>query len=182
MTGSRAAFLHAARHPFVIAAALTLGAALVVLGASAIFVWAPARTEALAAEAGLESVTSELRELHFRARLAQDFAARQQQVGILEQKLLQAKPEPEFIRDVETLVSKAGATATQFSSHSVQQIGGVNTTYFEFFLNGPYAGLRQFVAELPELNEFVSVDRVSFERNGQTVRAFLVLKRRQKAD
>jgi Tfp pilus assembly protein PilO len=181
MTEPGVAFLHVVRHPLVIAALFALCAALGVLGAVAAAIWEPAHQEARAAEAALEKASAELRELQYRVRLAQDYAARQQEVETAERKLLQAKPEPEFVRDVEALVAKTGTAATQFSSHSIEQSNGFNTAYFEFLLTGPYASLRRFIAELPALNEFVSIERVSLERNGQSVRALLVLKRHQKA-
>ena len=180
MTEARAAFEHVVRHPLVIAALCTLVIALAALAAAAAFVWEPASAEAAAAEAELEKQSAALREIKYRARLAQDFEVREKQVKLLETKLREAKSEPEFVRDIEALVSKAGASLTQFSSHSAERNGAISTTYFEFFLSGPYASLRQIVSELPELNEFVSIERVSLERNGPAVRAYLVLRRRQR--
>ncbi len=180
MMYSKTALQHILRHPLVIASFLALSVSVVILGAAAGLVWEPARVDAAEAEAGLDNASAKLRELKYRARLASDFVTRQTQVETLESKLHQAKSEPEFVRDIETLVARTGAAVSQFSSHSAERSGGVNTTYFEFFLNGSYESLRQFVSELPNLNDFVAIERISLERNGKTIRAYIVMKRRQK--
>ncbi len=180
MTDAKIALLHIVRHPLVIAALLALSVSLAILTSAAALIWAPARMEAAAAEEGFEKAAAALRELRYRARLAEDFAALRTQVETLETKLRQARPEPEFVRDIEALAGRTGASVAQFSTHSAEENAGVSTTYFEFFLNGSYANLRQFISELPELNEFVAIERVSLERNGGAVRAYLILKRRQK--
>ena len=144
--------------------------------------WQPARTGAAAAEASLETAAAELRERRYRARLAADYATRLTQVEALEAKLRQVKSEPEFMRDIEALVAGSGAAVTQFSSRSAEQSAGAGTSYFEFYLNGSYASLRKFITALPDLNEFVAVERISLERNGTAVQAYLVLRRHYKAE
>ena len=128
--------------------------------------WEPARAGAAAAEASLETAAAELRERRYRARIAADYATRLTQVEALEAKLRQVKSEPEFMRDIEALVAGSGAAVTQFSSRSAEQSASAGTSYFEFYLNGSYASLRKFITALPDLNEFVAVERISLERNG----------------
>ena len=181
MTGVSAAVQHVARNPLVIAALVALGLAGAGLAAVAGLVWQPARMEAAAAEAGLDRAALNLRELRYRARLAQDYASRLTEVEALEAKLSQTKTEPEFVRDIEALAAKTSVSIAQFSSRSGGQGEGAKPADFEFFLNGSYANLRRFVVELPNLNEFVAIERVSLERNGPAVRAFLVLRRRHRA-
>jgi Tfp pilus assembly protein PilO len=176
-----AAFRHILRHPAAFAALLVLGAAIAVLAATASLKWQPARVEGEAAEAAFEKAAAGLRELRYRVRLSEEYATRRGQVEALEAKLRQVKSEPEFVRDIEALVARSGATVTQFSVHAAEPGSGASATYFEFFLNGSYASLRRFIADLPDLNEFVAIERVSLEHNGPAVRAFLVLRRRQKA-
>jgi Tfp pilus assembly protein PilO len=182
MTQAKAAFLHIVRHPVAIAALAVLGAALVILAAVAGSMWQPARTGAATAEASLETAAAELRERRYRARLAADYATRLTQVEALEAKLRQVKSEPEFMRDIEALVAGSGAAVTQFSSRSAEQSAGAGTSYFEFYLSGSYASLRKFITALPDLNEFVAVERISLERNGTAVQAYLVLRRHYKAE
>ncbi len=182
MTQAKAAFLHIVRHPVALAALAALGVALVILAAVAGSMWEPARAGAAAAEASLETAAAELRERRYRARIAADYATRLTQVEALEAKLRQVKSEPEFMRDIEALVAGSGATVTQFSSRSAEQSAGAGTSYFEFYLNGSYASLRKFITALPDLNEFVAVERISLERNGQAVQAYLVLRRHYKAE
>ncbi len=174
-------FQHVLRHPLVVAALLTLVMTLALLGTAALFIWQPAQAEAEAAEAALDKASSDLRELKFRGKLAEDYAVRRGQVDALEAKLRHAKPEPEFVRDIEALVAGSGAAVSQFTSRTAEQSGGLSTTYFEFFLNGSYTSLRKFIADLPQLNDFVAIERVSLERSGPAVRAYLVLRRRHKA-
>ncbi len=181
MTGAGAAIQHIVRHPLVIAALVALGLSAAGLVAVAGLVWQPARVEAAAAEASLDRASLELRELRNRARLVQDYASRLTEVEALEAKLSQVKSEPEFVRDIEALVARTGATIAQFSSRATEQSAGMRSTDFEFFLNGSYASLRRLIVELPNLNEFVAIERISLERNGPSVRAFLVLRRRHKA-
>ncbi len=181
MTLTTAALQHVARHPLVIAGLMALGLGAAGLAAVAGLVWHPARVEAAAAEAGLDNAALDLRELKYRARLAQDYTSRLDEVTALEAKLSLTKSEPDFVRDIEALAASTGATITQFSTRSTEQSAGVKSADFEFFLSGSYASLRRFIVELPSLNEFVAVERVSLERNGPSVRAFLVLRRRHKA-
>ena len=116
-------------------------------------------------------------------RASPRIAARLAEVEALEAKLSQTKTEPEFVRDIEALAAKTGVAIAQFDM--AQQWGksrGLKSADFEFFLNGSYANLRRFIVELPTLNEFVAIERISLERNGPAVRAFLVLQRHYKAE
>jgi hypothetical protein len=177
---TKAAIQHMARHPLVIAGNAALALAAAGLAAIALLVWYPARVEAEAAETGLEKAALELRELRYRARLARDYASRLAEVQVLEAKLSLAKPEPEFVRDIEALAAQTAVSIAQFSSRSTEQERGARSASFEFFFNGAYANLRQFMVLLPSLNEFIVIERVSLERNGPAVRAFLVLQRRRR--
>ena len=179
MTRTNAALRQVVRHPLVILALLVLAAAVISLGAAAGLLWQPARVEAAATEARLDREAAALRELKYRARLAEDYASRTKQVEALEAKLRQTKSEPEFVRDIESLVTRCGASISQFSSHGAEQGAGAKATYFEFFLTGSYASLRNFFGSLPDLNEFVAIERVSLEHNGPGVQAYVVLRRRQ---
>jgi Tfp pilus assembly protein PilO len=174
------AIQHVVRHPLVIAGLVALALAAAGLAGMAALVWHPARVEARAAETGLDEAAFELRELRYRARLAQEYASRLVEVQALEAKLSLSKPEPEFVRDIEELAARTGASIAQFSSRSTEQDRGAGSASFEFFLNGTYANLRRFMALLPGLKEFVAIERVSLERNGPAVRAFLVLQRRHR--
>ena len=121
-------------------------------------------------------------------RLAGEYAVRIKQADVIETKLSQGKGEPEFIRDVEALAVRSGAALTQFSSHksqgsgAAQAKGGVHSTMFEFFMSGSYADLKKFIVSLRELNEFVSIERAVLERGEQTVKAHLVVERRQRVE
>jgi Tfp pilus assembly protein PilO len=178
----KAAAQHALRHPAVIASGLSLMLTTALLAAAAALIWEPSRSDNQRAGAEFEAVSAQLRDLKQRMRLAKDYAARSEQVDLLEGKLRQSKTEPEFVRDIEAIVSKSGAKVTQFSSHKAERNGAMNTTVFEFFLTGSYGNMRQFVSELPNLNEFVAIERISLERTDQGVRAYLVLKRRQRLE
>jgi Tfp pilus assembly protein PilO len=182
MMDAKPALHHILRQPLVIIALFALGASLVLLALLAAFVWDPARAGAAEAEAGLERALGDLREVRIRARIARDYATLHRQVELLEAKLRQSKPEPEFVREVEALVTRSGAAVAQFSSHSAEDNAGVSTTYFEFFLTGSYASLRDFISGLRDLNDFVAMERVSLESNGSGVRAYLILRRRHRVD
>ncbi len=180
MTEGKAAFLHLVRHPAVIAAALILILTMAVLGLVAAFVWQPARAGVAEADARLERSTAMLRDLRYRVRLAQNYALRLSQAEALEVKLRQAKSEPAFVRDIETLAAQSGTTIEQVSSRSEEENSAINTAFFELILKGRYGNVWQFIAGLPGLKAFVAIERVSIERDGEAVRAFLVMKRRQK--
>lgn len=182
MTRSNAALRQVVRHPLTMIALLSLAVAVIFLAAAAGLLWQPARVGAAAAEARLDREAAALRELKYRARLAEDYAARTEQVEALEAKLRQTKSEPEFVRDMESLVTRCGASISQFSSRGSEQAAGGKATSFEFFLTGSYASLRKFFSSLPDLNEFVAIERVSLERNGPGVQAYLVLRRRQASE
>ncbi len=180
MTGTTAMVQHVARQPSVIAGLAAFALAAMVLAAVAGLLWLPVRAEATLAEAELDKAATELRELRYRARLAHDYTSRLAEVEALEAKLSRTKSEPEFVRDIEALAGRTGVTIAQFSSRNAEQSTVAKSADFEFFLNGSYSNLRRFIAELSSLNEFVAVERVSLERNGPSLRAFLVLQRRHK--
>jgi Tfp pilus assembly protein PilO len=182
MTGARLALFHVIRHPAVLAAGLSLAVALALLAAAAVFVWQPVWAEAEDAAERLDRAALHLRELRYRARLAQDYAARLVEAEALEGKLRQAKSEPVFVRDLEALAGRSGVGVEQVSASREEKSGGIDTAFLELILKGPYTNIRQFVSGLPELHEFVAVERISLERDGETIRAILVLKRRHKAD
>ena len=120
--------------------------------------------------------------MKYRVRQTEDYANRLGQVEALENKLSQVKSDPEFVRDIEALARKTGAAITQFSTRAVAGQGqGMKPADFEFFLSGSYDSLRRFIMELTFLNEFVAIERVSLERNGGAVRAFLVLRWHRRA-
>jgi Tfp pilus assembly protein PilO len=180
MTGTATVIQHAGRQPLVLAALAAFALAAAGLAAVTGLVWLPLRSEAALAETELDRAALELRELRYRARLAQDYTSRLAEVETLEAKLSQSKSEPEFVRDIEALASRTGVAIAQFSSRGSEQGAGTKSADFEFFLNGSYTNLRRFVAELSSLHEFVAVERISLERNGSSLRAFLVLQRRHK--
>jgi Tfp pilus assembly protein PilO len=178
----KAALRHLLFHPAVMAALLLLAFTGLTLAATAGLIWQPSLTSYANAEAELDQLSGQIRELKYRARLASDYAARSGQVQLLEEKLRQVKSEPEFVRDIEALVARSGVQITQFSSHKSEKSAAVTTTLFEFFLNGSYGSLRQFFSALPDLNEFVAIERVSLERSDQAVRAYVILRRRQRLE
>jgi Tfp pilus assembly protein PilO len=182
MTHTKASFLHVVWHPAVAASLLALSVVLAVLGLVTVFAWYPARQEGEAADARLATATSELLSLRSKQRLAQSYAIRLPEVELLEGKLRQSKSEPVFVRDIEALAAQSGSKVEQVSSSGEEKAGPVNTALFELILKGRYENLRQFINGLPELNQFVAIERVLIEREGDTVRAFLVMKRRQRAE
>ena len=182
MTHVKAAFLHVVRHLGVAGSFLALFLALAVLGTVTVFFWQPAREQAEAADARLDNATDGLRGLRYKLRLAQSYASRLPEVETLEGKLRHSKSEPAFVRDVEALAAQSGASVEQVSSSGEEKSSAVKTALFELVLKGRYANLRQFITGLPELNDFVAIERVLIERDGESVRAFLVMKRRQRAE
>ncbi len=171
---------HAARYPAALAAFLVLTFTLALLGLVAVLIWQPARDASAAADNRLERARAQLRELRARDRLMQSFAVRMKQAEVLEAKLRQAKTEPAFVRDIEALANRSGATVEQVSSPNEEKGSGVNTALFEITLRGAYSNVRRFIAGLSDLEEFVSIERVSLEHDGEGVRAYLVMKRRHK--
>jgi len=182
MTPANAAFFHVIRHPAVLASLLMLVLTLMILGTVSELAWRPAREEAEAADVRLEQVTADLRGMRSKVRLAQSYVSRLPQVETLEGKLRQSKSEPAFVRDVEALAGQSGVLIEQVSSSGEEKSAGVNTALFELILKGRYANLRQFIAGIPDLNEFVAIERVLIERDGEAVRAFLVMKRRHRVE
>ncbi len=182
MTAGTAVFAHIVKHPAVIAALAILALSLTALGAVAAFVWHPAHIEAADAAAKLERLGAEIRELRYRAKLAQNYTLRIGQAKALENKLLKGKSEPAFVHDIEALATTSGAKVEQVSSRSEEKSGAISTAFFELILKGRYVNIRQFIAGLPELKEFISIERVSFERDAEAIRAYLVLKRRSEAE
>lgn len=173
-------FAHIARHPAAMAALFALAAALLLLGLVALAIWQPASTAAAEAGSQLDLTRSQLRELRARDQMMQSFALRAQQAATLETKLKQAKAEPAFVRDIEALASRSGITVEQVSSPSEEKGGAVSTALFEIILRGGYLSARRFIAGLTELDEFITVERVSLDRDGEGVRTTLVMKRRHK--
>ncbi len=181
MTEAKVRIAHVVRHPASLAALLALIFTLAILALVAALVWRPARHASADADARLETTRAQLRELKARDQIMQSFAVRVKQAETLEAKLKLAKAEPAFVRDVEALASRSGAAIEQVSSPSEEKSTAVNTALFEIILRGGYGPLRHFIAGLTELEEFVTVERVSLEHDGDGVRAYLVMKRRHKA-
>lgn len=182
MTEARVRIAHVLRHPASVAAFLALIFTLTILALAAALVWHPAREASADAGDRLDRTRAQLRELRARDRLMQSFAVRAKQAETLEAKLKQAKAEPAFVRDIEALASRSGAAVEQVSSPSEEKGGAVNTALFEIILRGGYGNIRHFIAGLAELEEFVTVERVSLEHDGERVRAYLVMKRRHKVE
>ena len=180
MSETKVRIAHFVRHPAAVAALLALIFTLAILALVAALVWHPARDAAADADDRLERTRVQLRELKARDRIMQSFAVRAKQAETLEAKLKLAKAEPAFVRDIEALASRSGATVEQVSSPSEEKIAAVNTALFEIILRGSYGNIRHFIAGLSELEEFVTVERVSLEHDGEGVRAYLVMKRRHK--
>jgi Tfp pilus assembly protein PilO len=182
MTEAGVRLAHVVRHPACVAGLVALIFTLAILALAAALVWRPARDAAAAADDRLDRIRVQLRELRARDKLMQSFAVRAKQAETLEAKLKQAKAEPAFVRDIEALANRSGATVEQVSSPSEEKGNAVNTALFEIILRGSYGNIRRFIGGLTELDEFVTVERVSLERDGEGVRAYLVLKRRHKAE
>ena len=180
MTEAKVRIAHVVRHPASVAALLALIATLTMLALVAALVWQPARYASADADGRLERTRAQLRELKARDRIMQSFALRVKQAETLEAKLKLAKAEPAFVRDIEALASRSGATVEQVSSPSEEKSAAVNSALFEIILRGGYGSIRHFIAGLTELEEFVTVERVSLEHDGEGVRAYLVMKRRHK--
>ena len=181
MTEAKVRFAHVVRHPASVAALLALILTLAMLVLVAALVWLPARNSSANADDRLERMRAQLREVKTRDQIMQSFALRVKQAGILEAKLKLAKAEPAFVRDIEALASRSGATVEQVSSPSEEKSAAVNSALFEIILRGGYGSIRHFIAGLSQLEEFVTVERVSLEHDGEGVRANLVMKRRHKA-
>ena len=118
---------HASRHPAALAALLALTVALALLGLVAVLIWQPALDAAAEADGRLEHARVQLRELRARDRLMQSLALRIKQADALEAKLLKAKNEPAFVRDIEALANRSGATVEQVSSPNEEKGNAVNT-------------------------------------------------------
>lgn len=181
MKDVKAAFFHVARHPAVAGSLLSLFFVLAILGTVTVFAW-PAREEAEAADARLESARAVLRGLRSKVRIAQSYTVFLPQVEALESKLRQSKSDPAFVHDVRSLAAQSGATVEQVSSSGEEKSGTVTTALFELILKGRYANIREFVACLANLNDFVVIERILAERDGDAVRAVLVMKRRHRAE
>jgi Tfp pilus assembly protein PilO len=169
-------------HPQCLKALKVFALALAAVVLLSLMFWRPARQAAGDAEEALATTREDLRAYQQASKLAGEYAIRIQQADAMETKLNQSKGEPEFIREVETLATRSGAELTQFSSHKSQVQGAVRSTMFEFFMSGSYANLKQFVVSFKEMNEFVSVERAVFEHGEQTVKAHLIIERRQRAE
>ena len=181
MTEAKVRIAHVVRHPASVLALLALILTLAILALVAALVWRPARNASADADDRLERTRAQLRELKARDQIMQSFAVRVKQAETLEAKLKLAKAEPAFVRDIEALASRSGAAIEQVSSPSEEKSTAVNTALFEIILRGGYGNIRHFIAGLTELEEFVTVERVTLEHDGDGVRAYLVMKRRHKA-
>jgi hypothetical protein len=177
---ARAAFLQTIRHPAALGALFAAGLAGCMLAAAFLLIWEPARGRALAAEDKLGRAANALAGMKFRLKLAKDYAGIAAHIEKLERKLRQAKADPEFVHDIEALAAGTGVNVAHLSSHRKEQSGGVGGTAFEFSLSGAYANLRRFIVELANLDEFTVIERVSFDKEEQTVKTTLVLLRLQK--
>jgi Tfp pilus assembly protein PilO len=162
------------------AALLVLAASLSVAAAFGGLIWAPAREQALAAKERLDRAEAALADLKYRRRLAQDYASISAQVDKLNAKLASSAADPEFVHDIEGLAQRTQVSVAQFSSRVEEGKAGASATAFEFTLNGSYANIRRFMAELSTLNELVAVERVSLDRSDKSIRADLVLRRIRK--
>jgi hypothetical protein len=150
------------------------------LAAALFLVWLPARERASAAEDELGRAGSALAGVKYRLRLATDYEGLSAHTGKLERKLRQAKADPEFVHDIEALAAATGVNVAHLSSRRKEQSGGVSGTAFEFSLSAPYANIRRFIAELANLEEFTVIERVTFDKEEQTVKTALLLLRLQK--
>jgi len=168
-----AALAHIVRHPAVIAAALILVLASALLGSVAALVWRPAAVEAQEADKALEGLNANIRSLRAAASTAQSYALRLSQATALEAKLGHRSSEPEFIHAIETLATSSGATVEQISSPGAEKSAGP----IELVLIGAYGTIIKFVTGLHDLQDYVTVDRASMSRDGDNIRAYLVLTR-----
>ncbi|ADP71056.1 hypothetical protein Rvan_1814 [Rhodomicrobium vannielii ATCC 17100] len=168
-----ATLAHIVRHPAVIAAALILMLASALLGSVAALVWRPAAVEAQEADNALEGLNANIRSLRAAASTAQSYALRLSQATALEAKLGHRSSEPEFIHAIETLAASSGATMQQISSPGAEKSAGP----IELVLTGTYVTIIKFVTGLNDLQDYVTVDRASMSRDGDNIRAFLVLTR-----
>ncbi len=181
MIEEKARLAHIVRHPAAVATLLALSFALAILALATVLVWRPARDASADADDRLDRVRAQLRELKARDQLLQSFGVRSIQADTLEGKLKVAKTEPAFVRDIEALATRSGVTVEQVSSPSEEKSAAVSASLFEIILRGGYGSVRRFIAGLTELEEFVTVERVSLEHDQEGVRANLVMKRRRKA-
>ena len=132
-------------------------------------VWRPARDAAASANDRLDRIRVKLRELRARDKLMQSFAVRLKQAETLEANINGRKPSPLSCATLkpwraERRDGRAGLIPSE------EESSAVNTALFEitcgWLLQYPH-----FIAGLTELEEFVTVERVSLERDGEGVRA-----------
>lgn len=176
--------LHTARQPIVVAGTSTLLAALLALLATGAVWWHPAFRRHNTLERHNAVLMAELKELKLRQEMAELYQKRSGEVSALEEKLALARSEPEFVAAIEKLAAGVNTELLQFSSRPTPKSAktkdtvNTDTTVFEFFISGDYAGLKMFLAGLRDLPEFVAVERVVFERIDPAIRARILLKRR----
>jgi Tfp pilus assembly protein PilO len=167
------ALAHIVRHPVVLGAASVLILVTALLGSVAALVWRPAAIEAQDADNALEGLNGKIRSLRAAASVVQSYTLRLSQATALEAKLSHRSSEPEFIQSIETLAASCGATIEQISSPVAEK----SAAPIELVLIGSYATITKFVSGLPYLQDYVDVDRASMSRDGDNIRAYLVLTR-----
>lgn len=169
---------HILRQPFVLLSLGVLTISLVVVAAVAMTAWLPAQNRHAESEGRTTRLLTELTELKLRQDMAALYRSRADEVETLEKKLKLARSEPEFVAEIEKLAAASAADLLQFSSRAVpREKSGTESTVFEFFLKGDYAGLKAFIAGVSDLPEFLTVERVVFERVDPSVRARVLIKR-----
>lgn len=179
ITGSYPKLARVVGHPAVVAGVAVLIVSFMALAITTLALWWPARAHHAEAEARALALTAELKELKFRQDMAVLYRTRVAQVEILEKKLQLARSEPEFVAEIEKLAATSNAELLQFSSRAVpKDKASADTTIFEFFLKGDYAGLKSFISGVRDLPEFVTIERVVLERIEPSVRLRILMKRR----
>jgi hypothetical protein len=172
------AVAHVMRRTFVLASLGVLAVSAGVLAGVAAMAWLPAQSRQAEAQARTAQLLTELKELKLRQDMAALYLSRAGEVDTLEKKLKLARSEPEFVAEIEKLATASPAQLLQFSSRAAPKgKPGTDSTVFEFFLKGDYAGLKAFIAGLSGLPEFLTVERVVFERVEPAVRARVLIKR-----
>lgn len=165
--------------PAVLASAGCLGLATAVLVGVAWQTWKPVVQHHAETEARAIALAQDLKELKIRQDMAALYRTRVSEVETLEKKLRLARSEPEFVAEIEKLTTASGTEMLQFSSRAApKDKAAADTTVFEFYLKGDYAGLKAFIAGARDLPEFVTVERIVLERIEPAVRARVIMKRR----
>lgn len=179
MTRSHLPLRRIVRHPAVLAGLAALLLSVAALATISLALWWPAAARHDAAVAHAAALMADVKELKLRREMAALYRARTAQAEVLEKKLQLARSEPEFVAEIEKLAATSNTTLLQFSSRAApKDKASAETTVFEFFLKGDYAGLKAFIAGARDLPEFVTVERVVLERIDPSVRARILMKRR----